>query len=268
MPFTENIMVINISRLKSAALGLAVLCALPLVANAHYIWIERSAKDARIYFGEVAEVREQSPGRLDDIKAPRAWALAAAGSDAGGAGHELSAKRTRRYFALEGVLTPQLVASEVNYPVNDWSAYGIGIVKPMYYARHSVWPLRKPMAAVPELKVDIQPVVGSQDTFLVLFNGKPLAKNKIVVYAPNDWEQEHKTDEAGRVKLALPWRGQYVLETIYKEPVSGEFEGKKFDAIRHRATLTVVQPGGISIKGTGGGVSGPSAMHDHAPMTH
>ena len=33
---------------KFATLGLLALCALPSVVQAHYIWIERNAKDARL----------------------------------------------------------------------------------------------------------------------------------------------------------------------------------------------------------------------------
>jgi hypothetical protein len=227
-----------------------LLYALPLIANAHYIWIERGAKTARVYYGEVAEVREQSPGRMDVIQ----------GLKAASAGAVLGVKRTQRYFELNGVLASQIVAIEPSIEVKDWSSSGIGIVKPMYYARHSEWPLKAAITGSKEQKLDIQPVAGSKDTFLVLFDGKPLPKNKLVIVAPNDWEQEHKTDDAGKVKVMLPWQGQYVLEVIYKETLGGEFEGKKFDAVRHRSILTVVQPKGISPKGTGGGASSPGGM--------
>jgi len=226
------------------ALGLAALCALPSVVHAHYIWIERGAKDARLYFGEVAEVREQSPGRMDDIRSPKAWALGAAVPGSDSADHTLMVKRTQRYFALAGALAPQLIAYETSYPVKDWSAQGLGTLKPMFYARHSAWPLKHAIASTAQLSLDIQPVPDSTDAFLVLFNAKPLANTKVVIYAPNNWQQEHKTDDAGRVRLALPWRGQYVLEAIHKEPQAGEFEGKAFEAIRHRATLTVLQARG------------------------
>lgn len=247
---------------------LVLLCALPLLANAHYIWIERDAKTARIYFGEVAEVREQSPGRLDEIKAPRAWALATDVRGVPAKPIDLAVKREPRYFSLSGTLTQELLATETGYMVKDWSASGIGIVKPMYYARHSSWPLKQALAPAKELKLDVQPVAGTKGTFVVLFDGKPLANNKVVIYAPNDWEQEHKTDERGQVKMALPWRGQYVVEAIYKEALAGEFEGQKFDAVRHRATLTVVQPGGLNPRGTGGGASGPGMMKGNTPMLH
>ena len=237
-----------------------VAFAMPLLANAHYIWLERDTKTARLYFGEVAEVREQSPGRMDDIKGPKAWALST------GATTELNVKRTQKYFAITGALTPQLVATESGYEVKDWTSSGIGVVKPMYYARHSAWPLKAAIAPAKELKLDIQPVAGSKDSFVVLFDGKPLPKTKAVIYAPNDWEKEYKTDDAGQIKMALPWKGQYAIEVIYKEATPGEFEGKKFDAYRHRAILTVVQSGGISPKGTGGGASGTGMMADNMPM--
>ena len=233
------------------------------VASAHYIWIERDAKagsqTARLYFGEVAEVREQSPGRMDDIKGPKAWAVS------NSIAAELNVKRTQHYFAITGALTPQLVATEAGHEVKDWSSSGIGIVKPMYYARHSAWPLKQAIAPAKELKLDVQPVAGSKDSFVVLFDGMPLPRAKAVIYAPNDWEKEYKTDDKGQLKMALPWKGQYAIEVIYKEPADGEFEGKKFDAYRHRAILTVVQLLGISPKGTGSGASGKGMMADTMP---
>ena len=56
-------------------LAASLASALPLMVNAHCIWIERVAKTAQLYFGEVAEVREQSPGRMDEIKGPKARAM-------------------------------------------------------------------------------------------------------------------------------------------------------------------------------------------------
>ena len=244
--------------------ALAVLAGFAAVtassAGAHYIWIERDAKSAKLYFGEVNEVREKSPGRMDSIKAPTAWA--------GKPDAALTVNRTPAHFALVGAsgasatpLGPQLLATEAGYGVQDWTRQGIGIVKPMFYARHSAFPV----VATPEAqhKLDIVPVGGSRDTFQVFLGGKPLAKTKVNLYAPNDWSQDHSTGEDGTVKLPLPWRGQYVLEVIQKEDSVGEFEGKKFDAYRHRAILTIVKRDGLSFKGTGGGASwsAPAAMN-------
>ena len=248
------------TRVFKTAIGVVAFLGMAASASAHYLWIERDAKSARLYFGEVAEVREKSPGRMDEMPAPKARALAAAGAPA-----DLLVKKGPRYFALEGALTDQLVVLETGYAVKDWTKTGIGIVKPMFYARHSAWPLKTAALAAPGMKLDIQPVTGSKNGFVVMFDGKPLTQNKVTLYAPNDWEKEYKTDDKGGVVMPLPWRGQYVVEVIFKEPSTGEFGGQKYEAIRHRATLTVVQPGGISAKGTGGGASG-AGMIAHPMM--
>ena len=200
-----------------------------MLANANHIWLKRDAKNARLYFGEVAEVREQSPGRMDSIKAPRVWALSTSGAA------DLTVKRTQRYFAITRLLDQQLIAIETGYEVKDWTSSGVDVDKPMYYARHSAWPLTQAIASPSDIKLDIQPVAGSRDSFLVLFDGKPLPKAKAVIFAPNVWEKEYKTDDAGQLKMQLPWKGQYVIEVIYKELTAGEFEGKNL-------TLTATAP--------------------------
>ena len=246
-------------QLVKAVVGAVTFFGLAAAASAHYLWIERDAKSARLYFGEVAEVREKSPGRMDEMPAPKARAMSSTG------GAELAVKKGPRFFALDGALTDQLVVTETGYAVKDWTKSGIGIVKPMYYARHSAWPVKSAVTSAPEMKLDIQPVAGQKNGFVLLFDGKPLAQNKVTLYAPNDWEKEYKTDDKGGVVMPLPWRGQYVVEVIFKEPSAGEFGGQKYEAFRHRATLTIMQPTGIATKGTGGGASG-GAMMAHPMM--
>jgi hypothetical protein len=218
-----------------ALTGLAA--ALP--AAAHYIWIERDETlHARLYFGEYQEQeREVSGGRLDEIKGPRAWLL-----DESSKRQEIKVARKDNHFDF-GVIPNRVspvIAEELGYEVKDWSKHGIGIVKPMFYARFS--PLLRRAAAKPELVLDILPENGEPNSFIVYFRNAPLAKAKIMIYAPNFWMQEHPTDENGRVKITTPWPGQYVLEVINVEKQPGEFQGQKFDAFRHRATLTFNMP--------------------------
>lgn len=227
--------------LRSVAAAATLLTHLP-AAQPHYLWLESEGAGARLYFGEVNEVRERSPGRLDEIAAPRV-------RTAGGA--PIAVQRRAGDFALDGRVGTDLVAFETGYEVKDWTASGIGVVKPMFYARHTAWPVRQAVPATPELRLDVQPVRGARDVVRILFDGQPLAAAKLVVHAPNGWDREHKADEQGRVTLALPWRGQYVLEAIHKEIAPGEFEGRKYEAQRHRATLAFVRRDGIDPAGTG-----------------
>ncbi|HEX7235080.1 MAG TPA: hypothetical protein VF243_07415, partial [Nitrosospira sp.] len=54
--------------------------------------------------------------------------------------------------------------------------------------------------------------------------------------------QELSADENGKVIIPTPFTGQYVLEVIHRESQPGEFEGKQYEAVRHRATLTFILP--------------------------
>lgn len=229
---------------RAACLGL--LAAMPS-AFAHYLWLESEPSGARLYFGEVNEVREQSPGRLDEITAPRVLKLSA-----GGDARELPSERRRGAFALSGAkAAPHLAAIETGYEVRDWTRQGIGIVKPMFYARWSPWPAREPVPSDPALRLDVQPLPAIPGVVQVLLDGQRLPAAKLVVHAPNGWDHELQADARGQVRLALPWRGQYVLEVIHKDGVGGDFQGRHYDAIRHRATLTIVQRRGIDPAGTG-----------------
>lgn len=214
-----------------------------LPATAHYIWIERDEMNhARLYFGEYQDQeREISGGRLDEIKGPQAWLL-----DANGERQALKVIRRADHFELGMTPSPvsPLIAEEVGYEVKDWTKHGIGIVKPMFYTRFS--PLLRRSTPRPELVLDILPENGTPDAFIVYFRNAPLAKAKLMIYAPNFWMQERHTDENGRVSITTPWPGQYVLEVIHLERHQGEFQGQKFEAFRHRATLNFNIPAGTS----------------------
>ena len=218
------------TRATLVLLGLAT--ALP--AMAHYIWIEQDEMHhARLYFGEYQEqLREASGGRLDAIKGPHAWKL-----DTRSNLQEIKVSRQSDHFDLDVANhASSMIAEEPAYGVMDLSQYGYGIVKPMFYARFSLLPV--PSNGKPELALDILPESGSPNAFAVYFRNAPLARAKVMVYAPNQWMQEHRTDESGKVKITTPWPGHYVMDVVHVEKQTGEFQGQKFEAIRHRATLT------------------------------
>ncbi|HVW64009.1 MAG TPA: hypothetical protein VHB01_03265 [Nitrosospira sp.] len=218
----------------------ALFAALP--ASAHYIWIEQDgAHQSRLFFGEYQEgEREKSPGRLDEIKNPQAWTIEASGKR-----EPLEATRRANHFDL-GVTrrtASTVIAEEHGYEVKDWSKNGHGIVKPMFYARYSSFETKG--ASKPELALDILPEAANGSasrTFTVYFHNSPLVKAKIKIHGPNLSTQEHSTDENGEVTISTGLTGQYVLEVIHREGQPGEFEGKKYEALRHRATLTFIRP--------------------------
>ncbi len=210
-----------------------------LQANAHYLWIERNGQDATVYFGEFEEsARERSPGRLDEMPGPRAQVLTASAAKP-----VALQKRAEGFaFATAGNGQQALIVEEGAVGVKDWTAAGIGIVKPFFYARHQALN-GADAATAPALTLDILPTK-EDGVFQVFFRGKPLPKADVKVVAPNTWAQEGKTGADGLVRLPMPWKGQYILQVVHLEKGNGTYEGQTYQAQRHRATLTVVSTRG------------------------
>jgi hypothetical protein len=216
----------------------ALFCvlSLPALARAHYVWIEsETAAAARVYFGEFNEgVREKTGGRLDERAALELWL-----DRPGQAKEPLSLSKRPDHLA-----TPLhdaagwLLAADLTSEVKDYRKHDLGIVKPMFYARAAV--ANRPSAARPVLALDLIPAPGQPGTVQVFFQGKPLAGAKVLVYAPNLWMQELKSDEQGRLTPITPWPGRYVLDVTHKQASPGEFRGQRYEAVRHRMTFSFV----------------------------
>ena len=213
-------------------LAIAALLLAAGTARAHYIWIEAPKSGPVVYFGEYDEkLHERSPGRLDDIRAPRAWNLAK------GQRRELRVERGGEGFKLLGARGRSIIVEESAHAVRDWTQFGVGIVKPVFYARYAA----SAALVQPTLTLDVVPVKEGFQALAVHFRGQPLGRAKLEIYAPNGWKQEHRADESGIVPLRLPWRGQYVVEVTHMEKGAGEYEGAKYEGVRHRATLSFVK---------------------------
>lgn len=232
----------------STLLNTICLAAALLVgtAHAHGLWIEQTGDTKTLFYGEPENaLKEKFPGKLENIKAPQAVLLSPDGGklvvkvERGGAGFHLG----------KSSVTQTVLATETSMEVKDWTQHGLGIVKPMYYARFAPTPLA---AAKPETALDIVPIAAwmadHPNAFMVAYKGQPVAKAKVSVIAPNTWTQEFITDELGRIAINTPWRGQYVLEITHTDKTPGEFEGKRYESLRSRAMLTFIQVTGEEVK--------------------
>lgn len=216
------------TKLRNTLLSISLL-ALTGSALAHAVWLERDARGVQLYYGEYDEAkRESSPGRLDDIGTPKLHVNESVVEGRKNA-------NAWRYAAARG----EVRAEALDSPVRDWRKQGIGIVKPLFYARHA----STPAALAPAAPLDIV-TTGKVGSFRVFLNGKPLAGTKVVVVAPNGWLREIKSDAEGNIELALPWRGLYVLEVTHVLPESGEYNGVAYEGRRLRATLSYQQDKG------------------------
>lgn len=220
---------------KAALFTLAVAPFITANAQAHYLWIEQTNAGAQLFFGEVQEgVKEKSPGKLDNIKAPAASVQKAKGQ----ALDATDARRMEQSFVIadsKGAAAVTVV--EESLEVKDLTKHGLGLAKSNYYARAG-----NAAAGNATMALDVQQQAANR--FTVTYRGQPLANAKLEVIAPNTWVQEHKTNAKGTVEINTPWRGQYVLHVLHVDATPGEHQGKKYESLRNHLTYTFVSPKG------------------------
>lgn len=210
-------------------------------AQAHHVWIEQNAQGAQLFFGEFGQnMREVSPGLLDKFGGPVARRMSATGSE------PLQVSKTATGFGLSARAGKgeSLVAEDPAYPAFEIKGDkpGRGIYVP---AARLVTGLGK---QEPALTLDLVPTgVSGKDgaEFQAFYKGQPLPKAKVAVITPSGWAQEHHTDEQGKIRASLPWRGTYVLEMSYVDRTPGERAGEKYDRASYVTSLTIHQSGGL-----------------------
>lgn len=212
---------------------LFVACSVSVAiqAQAHYVWLEYHDGALGLHFGEYESgVFERSPGRLDDIGTP-ALRQGEEPPTEGQAGTDV--------WAYRRTGAGPVVAEVYGHPVRDWRAHGIGVVKPVYFARLS----ETPATEAPLTTLDVVPA-GKPGEFIVYFRQAPLSGSAVTLHAPNGWSREGKTDQRGRIRFSLPWRGQYILEATHRQSGQGQDNGVEYEAIRYRATLSYLHDRG------------------------
>jgi len=207
-------------------------------AHAHYVWIESDNGGTRLYYGEAdALLKEKSPGKLDNIKAPQAFALNQSKDNPAA----VEINRGAQYFTIAAPKkSAAVLVKEESLEVKDLTKHGLGFAKSNYYARQGQLADRADTA----LTLD---VLGNAPNHLtVLYRGQPLKDAKVEVIAPNTWVQEHKTNAQGMVDINTPWSGQYVIHVLHIDQTPGEFGGKKYESLRNHLTYTFVKKDGLN----------------------
>ncbi|WP_447970594.1 DUF4198 domain-containing protein [Nitrospira sp. M1] len=255
---------------RRTVIGLTTLLVglLGYAANtpAHFVWIESPAAlptnqpaIVKAYFGEYNEqLKEQTGGRLDERAGLASWLI-----EPNGTKRALDMTQQSNHFQIpiqpRNPGTYNLMAMDQDEPVRDGTPYpSIGMLyKPMFYARtqfsiidtHAVSAQTGmttetlPLDIVPRqtssAKQSTRPTVNEELALQVIFQGQPLAKATPVAHAPNGWSKELQTNESGVTKFTPLWPGTYVIDYVNLETTPGDFQDQPYEAIRHRATLTI-----------------------------
>lgn len=207
--------------------------AAPLPVHAHAVWIE-DTPDGRLVvrFGEPGDEFEKSPGHLDSLTLPEAWAFDAEGKPAA-----FEVQKKSDHFLFLAASSAAVALGETGFPVMQRGDNPA--TKPFFHVR---W---MPAGAVaeetkPALTLDLVPTAEA-GVFRVYFRGEPLAGAEITVHAP-DAEYELVADDAGRVRFTATTSGLHLLTANHREPVRGFAGGRAHDRVSHNVVLTWRQP--------------------------
>jgi hypothetical protein len=225
-----------ITRFPSLLPLVVVGACLPLQALAHALWLEKNeAGRLQLSFGEyeaglrepAEKIEKMGPIRIEARSAGRNTPVDLKPSPTGLVSEkEASVDAVYLFHADKG-------------GVRDLSKHGLGIARSLSYGRFlgATWPSLKA-----DFPLDIIPLGGLGRQVLVEFQGKPLPKAKLEIVAPNGWMREIKTNENGVAELPAPWPGLYVVTTSTQDKTPGEYDGKKYDNVSYRMTLTFAIP--------------------------
>jgi hypothetical protein len=202
----------------------ALLLALPGLAQAHEIWIERDGDGpARIYLGEPAEPRP--PGgdpEFEKLKAPRLL-------------FEADAAFVRKAGFLEVDVPPGDVRASDDNVFAPWGEDGKR-ESVIYHARAG----RSEVRAL--LPLEIAPLAANGNRFALLRDGKPVPATKIVVIAPDKASIASVTDHDGAFEVPSAGSGRYLLSAALKEEGGAALPGGKVDILHRITTTTFVAP--------------------------
>jgi uncharacterized GH25 family protein len=220
-------------------------------AQAHHVWLEQPAPgqkagNATFFFGEFGgNLREASPGLLDKFPQPVAFKLSAKGEQA------LPVSKTPGGFAIaaRAAKGESIVAEEPAYPISERKD-GDKTLRSLYHpAARLVTDFAKQN---PKLTLDLVPTgnAGKDGVEMQAFyKGQPLPKAKVEVVTAAGWSQTHHSDEAGKLRVPMPWRGTYVLEMSHSDKTPGERAAasgpEKYDRASYVTSLTVTQKEGL-----------------------
>jgi len=196
------------TRFAAAALALA---ATAWSAHAEYVWLEKVNDAPRAYVGELSAQR-QSPST---VVAPRAYLADSKDLPVSIDGDALVVD-TKQNADIRLVASRVAEKGVLNY----------------YQARYG----RSETKAVNDL--ELVPTEANGNTFKLLWKGNTVAASQVNVETSAGWSRVLKPSKDGTVTLPTQFPGLYLLEVTARVNGSVTVDGKKYDDVRHTATLT------------------------------
>lgn len=202
---------------------------------AHGLWVEPGQGGYKIFFGEAEHNLREKKDKLGRFATLKTW-------NADGSEGKVEVKEDHLFAAAgAGGLTAAHLDSPVREPKEGMGGASGGPVKSFQYLRFAAG-LDAPGTASAPLFLDILPEGKGSLRFTVTKGGQPQGEARVEVLAPNGWSRGFVSGQDGRLEIAAPWPGLYIVKTTWKDKTPGEFKGKKYASASHATTLSFVRP--------------------------
>jgi hypothetical protein len=216
--------------MKKLFAALIVSLTFAFTASAHHFWVEDVDGQLVVRFAEWPDEYEVTPGNLDMLDAPNAWAF-----DAEGKPSRVEIRKERDSYRLIGAATTNIVQAEIGFSVMGAGATNRPIRKPMFYAR---WHTGGTTALKPTTTFDIVPT-GKPDEFQVFFRGAPVPAVKVTSHMPDGEEKVLTADDKGIVQFKGDKPGIYMLSCAHqRETVKAYANGEFYDTLSHNCAIS------------------------------
>lgn len=221
MTFPSSFRLHSLSRALPFA---AALLSLAGAAQAQYLWLQREGPVVEARMGELGKGSQP----LADLLAPRAFL-------ADGKDLPLTAETERLAVAVPAAAAPAANADlrVVTSRVDNTSGAPVLI---HYQARFG----RTEIKAMNDL--ELVPTEPNGNTFKLVWKGNTVAASQVNVDTSDGWRRVLKPSKDGSVTLGTPFPGLYLLEVTAKVNGATTVDGKKYEDVRHTATLSFEVP--------------------------
>ena len=231
--------------MKRLLLSVFLLAAVALPARAHFIWVlppgGNDSKTAHIIYSDT--LKADTEELLKKIAKAEVFALNADGKTV-----TLKYTDGKQMFNVTTDAGPHVVGVVLHYGVSQHGDNPPVLLN--YYAKGYTGfqpgekfdpkfvenAVTKPWDKLP---LEILPIVRSEGKCKVVWQGKPLADAEVMLYVPGQEKPvETKTDKDGLFKLEKPEKsGLFGIRARHIEKTAGELDGKKYEEVRHYATM-------------------------------
>jgi hypothetical protein len=184
-------------------------------AKADYVWLEPAQEGTHAYVG-----MHESTTKADVAVLNSSRAFVADGK-------ELTLQKENNHFLIAPTEGDIRLTAQV---VSD------GAVLNFYQAKLG----RSEIKAVNDL--ELVPIEPNGNVFKLVWKGNTVAASQVNVSTSEGWTRSLKPAEDGTVTLKTSFPGLYVLEVTARVNGSTTYQGKKYEDVRHTATLSFEVP--------------------------